>query len=165
MTVPHTDRRATWRATRRGAKAPAYLAVQPLDLLFAPVGLVGTRGVDGGEQQLGVGQQSPSSPQVCPQLLLHIKVSVSHLQDHSMLVFFYRFLVTRSCGYQEKTSLLIKDPRGQSPSILQLSCILLYPCKRPDPPQLITTELQSPAQLQPHQTKRTDLNVVNDGQR
>ncbi len=60
-----------------------YLAVQALDLLFAAIGQVLSRVVDGGEKQLGVGQQSVSPLQISPQLLLHIKVSVADLQDET----------------------------------------------------------------------------------
>lgn len=57
-----------------------YLAVQTLYLLSAAVGQVLSVVVDGGEKQLGVGQQGMSPLQVSPQLLLHVKVSVAHLK-------------------------------------------------------------------------------------
>lgn len=63
-----------------------YLTVQTLDLLSAAVGQILSRVVDGGEKQLGVGQQGVSPLQVSPQLLLHVEVSVSHLPGERDLV-------------------------------------------------------------------------------
>lgn len=60
-----------------------HLAVQALELLSAAVGQVLSLVVDGGQKQLGVGQQSVSPLQVSPQLLLHVKVSVTHLKDET----------------------------------------------------------------------------------
>lgn len=60
-----------------------YLAVQTLYLLFAAIGKVLPGAVDGGKKQLGVGQQGMSPLQVPLQFLLHIKVSVPHLQDQT----------------------------------------------------------------------------------
>lgn len=62
----------------------AYLAVQTLDLVFAAVGQVLSRVVDGGEEQLGIGQQGVSPLQVSPQLLLHVEVSVAHLETDTI---------------------------------------------------------------------------------
>lgn len=66
-----------------------YLAVQTLDLLSAAVGQVWGLAVHGGEKELGVGQQGMSPLQVSPQLLLHIKVSVAHLEDRTSLIEFF----------------------------------------------------------------------------
>lgn len=63
----------------------AYLAVQTLYLLSAAIGQVWGLAVHGGEEELGVGQEGVSSLQVSPQLLLHVKVSVAHLEDRTRL--------------------------------------------------------------------------------
>ena len=59
--------------------------MQTLDLLSAAV-QIHSRVVDGGQKQLGVGQQGVSPLQVSPQLLLHVEVSVSHLPGERDLV-------------------------------------------------------------------------------
>lgn len=64
----------------------ADLAVQTLDLLPAAVGQVGSLAVHGGEEELGVGQQGVGPLQVPPQLLLHVKISVAHLEDGTGLL-------------------------------------------------------------------------------
>lgn len=61
------------------------LAVQTFDLLPAAVGQVGGLAVHGGEEELGVGQQGVGPLQVSPQLLLHVKISVAHLEDRTSL--------------------------------------------------------------------------------
>lgn len=60
--------------------------MQTLDLLPAAVGQVWSLAVHGGEKELGVGQQSVGPLQVSPQLLLHVKISVAHLEDRTGLL-------------------------------------------------------------------------------
>lgn len=69
------------RGGRRGVQdeAERHLAVQTLHLLPAAARQLLPLAVDGGEEQLGVGQQGVSPLQVPPKLLLHVKVSVAHL--------------------------------------------------------------------------------------
>ena len=62
---------------------PAHLAVQPFDLLLAASGLAVSGAVYGGQQQLGIHQQSVGPLQVSPQPLLHVKVPVTHLPEHT----------------------------------------------------------------------------------
>lgn len=61
-------------------EAERDLAVQTLHLLPGATGQLLPVAVNGGEEQLGVGQQGVSPLQVPPKLLLHVKVSVAHLQ-------------------------------------------------------------------------------------
>lgn len=68
------------------SRASADLAVQALDLLPAAVGQVWGLAVHGGEKQLGIGQQGVGPLQVSPQLLLHVKISVAHLEDRTGLL-------------------------------------------------------------------------------
>lgn len=57
--------------------------METLHLLPGATGQLLPMAVDGGEEELGVGQQGMSPLQVPPQLLLHVKVSVAHLQKYS----------------------------------------------------------------------------------
>lgn len=59
-----------------GILPSAYLPVQPLQLSSA--GGTGLRG--GSQQQLRIGQQCARPPQVSPQPLLHVEVTVANLE-------------------------------------------------------------------------------------
>lgn len=60
--------------------------MQTLYLLPAAVGQVWGLAVHGGQKELGVGQQGVGPLQVSPQLLLHVKISVAHLEDRTSLL-------------------------------------------------------------------------------
>lgn len=87
------------RAQSPGECTTQYLTVKALYLVFAAVGLVLSRAVDGGEEQLGVGQEGVSPLQVSPQLLLHVEVSVSHLRETREL----RLIPNISSGERNKS--------------------------------------------------------------
>lgn len=87
------------RAQSPGECTTQYLTVKALYLVFAAVGLVLSRAVDGGEEQLGVGQEGVSPLQVSPQLLLHVEVSVSHLRETREL----RLISNISSGERNKS--------------------------------------------------------------
>lgn len=74
-----SKKRTVDKRIRDEEQAERDLAVETLHLLPGAAGQLLPMAVDGGEEELGVGQQGVSPLQVPPQLLLHVKVSVAHL--------------------------------------------------------------------------------------
>lgn len=72
-----------------------HLAPQSLQLLLGTGVVTLTGRLNGGQQQLGVTEQSVCALQVSPQFLLHIKVSVTHLRPqterHTIQMSYYTF--------------------------------------------------------------------------